>query len=289
VQRVALLFHPKIEEAKRLTSKLASALAEQGVAVRTQSSWAMDALRDKIAQFDMLITLGGDGTILRAARASVPHAIPILGIDFGKLGFLAELDPEEALGALPNLLAGDYWLEKRPLLHIEHFRGYELLATYFAVNDAVIARGELARVLEVHVAVDGASVTTYLADGLIISTPTGSTAYALAVGGLILAPDVPAMMAIPIAPHLNVVRGLIVHADTEMEIMAHTHHGAILSVDGQIDVRWGNDDRLLVTTGAENCQLVRMRPRNYFFATLAPKLGEGPGAHHRFRTRKSSP
>lgn len=289
MQRVALLYHPKIAEAKQLTGVLADALEEQNIAVHIHSAWEMDTLRDKIPDFDMLITLGGDGTILRTARASVPHSIPILGIDFGKLGFLAELAPNEALDALPRLLAGDYWVEARPLLLIKHFRADALLATYFALNDAVVARGKLARVLEVHIAVNGASVTTYLADGLIVSSPTGSTAYALAVGGLILAPDIPAMMVIPIAPHLNVVRGLVVPAGTELEIMAHTHHGALLSVDGQIDVPWRNDDRLLVTTGTECCQLVRMRPDNYFFATLAPKLGEGPGAHHRFRTRKSSP
>jgi len=289
VQNIALLYHPKIVEAERLARKVAETLAQTGVAAHLQSAWKVDALRDRLDQFDLLITFGGDGTILRTARACIPHRLPILGVDFGKLGFLAELKPEETLDKIPQVLDGDFWLEERMFLHVAHFRGNDHYATYYALNDAVVARGTLARVLEIHLSVDGAPITTYLADGLIISSSTGSTAYALAAGGLIMSPNVPAFMAIPIAPHLNVVRGLVVPADAEMQVMAHTHHEAVLSIDGQIDLHWHNEDNLIITIGQERSRLVRMRPQNYYYATLAQKLGQGPGAHHRFRTRKSFP
>jgi NAD+ kinase len=193
---VGLLYHPKIPESQGMAADILEFLEGLGVSAWIGSAWDEAAVYTKTAELDMLVTLGGDGSMLRAARMASEQGIPILGVNLGRLGFLAEVQPAEWPDRLRQALAGDYWVEERMMLHAEWWRDGQKLGSYEALNDVVVSRGSLARVVRLSTYIDGGYLTTYVADGLIVSTATGSTAYALAAGG----PASAALSACRIAP-----------------------------------------------------------------------------------------
>jgi NAD+ kinase len=155
-------------------------LVARGVSAWQASSWDEAAVEAEIENLDLVITLGGDGTILRAARMGACHGVPILGLNLGRLGFLAELQPEGWQPRLERMLDGDFWVEQRMMLHAQFLQNGKCRRAFEALNDVVVSRGGLARMVRLTAYVDGGCLATYAADGLIISTATGSTAYALA-------------------------------------------------------------------------------------------------------------
>jgi len=189
VKHIGLLHHPRIPRSQTLAVEIASWLREQERTVWSGSAWDEQAVLERITDFDLIITLGGDGTILRAARMAARHGVLILGINLGRVGFLAELTPANWRKKFPCLLGGQYWIEERMMLHAEFWRRGEPQQSFEALNDVVVSRGELARIVRLPTYIDGGYFTTYVADGLIVATATGSTAYALAVGGPILPPE----------------------------------------------------------------------------------------------------
>ncbi len=223
-------------------------------------------------RLDMVITLGGDGTILRAARLAAPYGLPVLGINLGRLGFLAEMQPTEVLAKLPQLRDGRYWLEERLMLHAEHRRDGQVVGSYEALNDVFAGRGRTARVVRIDVSVDGARVGTYVADGVVVATPTGSTAYNLSAGGPIVAPDTDALLLTPIAPHLTPARSLVLPSDSTIKISIATRQNGMLTVDGGVDADVQNEDTVIITKSAHTAQFVRLGPRNYFYETLIQRL-----------------
>lgn len=236
------------------------------------SAWDEAGAAPHIAGLDLLITLGGDGTILRAARMSARHGVPILGFNLGRLGFLAELKPEAWKEALPKVLAGEYWIEERMMLHAESYHAGEKQAAYEALNDVVVGRGELARIVQVETYVDGSRLTSYIGDGVIVSTATGSTAYALAVGGPIMPPTLHNILLIPIAPHLTLDRAIILPQGVTLSMTVETDHRARLTVDGQFDQSLLDGDQVRVKASPHACQFVRLQSRTYFYETLMEKL-----------------
>ncbi|MDQ7029231.1 MAG: NAD(+)/NADH kinase [Ardenticatenia bacterium] len=234
IEHVGLLYHPYIPESRALAEELAAIFHRAGVHTWLESSRDHESLQPRAGNSDLLVTLGGDGTILRAARAALPKSPPILAVNFGHLGFMTELSPDEALGALPNVLAGHFWVEERPLLDVTVVRNGRDKAHLVAVNDVVLARGDGPHALKLDMWVDGARVTRYVADGLIIATPTGSTAYALAAGGPVIAPTVNALIVVPVAAHLAHLRNLVVPAHATVEVTTLTpYHETVAVVDGQ--------------------------------------------------------
>ncbi len=271
MKRIGVLHHPKLPATPAVAERMARESEPHGLEAWIGSTWDEEAVAAEIASLDLLVTLGGDGSILRAARMGCEHGVPVLGIKMGRLGFLAELEPEAWSEALPRLLAGDYWLEERMMLYAEYRRGDECRA-YEALNDVVVSRGSLARIVRLETYIDGSYLTTYAADGLIVSTATGSTAYALAAGGPILPPELQNLLLIPIAAHLSMNRAIVLGRDDTIEIEVHTDHQAILTVDGQFEYSLMDGDWVTVQASPHRSRFVRLQDRTYFYRTLMERL-----------------
>ncbi len=181
--RIVITAHPKLPEAMREAALISEYLKGRGFDA-PHGSLNDEGLRKQVkqGQFDLLIAVGGDGTMLRAAHLCAPSGVPILGINQGRLGFLFQTESQKWQDMVDSLLKGDAWIENRMMLRVEHLRGGEIISTWHALNDAVVSRGQFVRPVHLSASVDGLKLATYVADGLIASTPTGSTAYALAAG-----------------------------------------------------------------------------------------------------------
>ena len=272
--RIGILHQPQLAHALPLGECMAAALTAGGCGTPwIGSSLDDEAMAKGIPGSDLIITLGGDGSILRAARLAAPYDIPILGIKLGRLGFLAEVNPEGWEEPFAQMLAGDYWIEERMRVRVEVQREGETDGpSYTALNDAVVSRGSLARLVRVAAYLNEAYLTTYIADGVIVSTATGSTAYALAVGGPILPPELKNILVLPIAPHLSMQRPVVVDQGTPVRLQVFTSHRAILNIDGQKEVELHNEDNVIVTASANANRFIRLRERNYFYRYLMEKL-----------------
>jgi NAD+ kinase len=271
---VGLLYHPKIATSRDMAAAMLEFLEGLGVSAWVGSAWDEASVSSQAAKLDMLVTLGGDGSMLRAARMASEEGIPILGINLGRLGFLAEVQPADWPDRLRQVLSGDYWIEERMMIHAEWWRNQQKLGSYEALNDVVVSRGSLARIVRLRTYIDGGYLTTYLADGLIVSTATGSTAYALAAGGPIVPPELKNMLLIPLAPHLSLERAIMLSKGSSVHIKVHTDHTAILTVDGQYQLQLTNGDRIQVEASPRVGRFVRLQDRAYFYRTLMQRLGQ---------------
>ena len=272
MKRIGLLHHPKIPESLDLAGEMADQLRAWGASPWMGSAWDEEVVGQHIADLDLVITLGGDGTILRAARMAARHSVPILGLNLGRLGFLAEMEPGDWREKLRRVLAGEYWLEERIMLRAELWRGQNALGDFEALNDVVIGRASFARVVRLATYIDGSYLTTYVADGLIVATPTGSTAYALSAGGPILPPELRNILIIPVAPYLSLDRAIVLSEGAKVEIRVSTDHRAILTVDGQIHMELEDGDRVAVGASPHTCRFVRLQDRAYFYRNLMKRL-----------------
>lgn len=272
MRRIGLLYHPKVEESRRLARELLQVISRQDVVTWLESSWDIEAMRRQIPDSEMVITLGGDGTIVRTARLAALCEVPILGINFGRLGFLAEIEPEEALAVVPRVLTDDRRIERRMLIHVEIIRDGEIIEVHEAVNDVFLGRGETPRAVRVTTWIDGAKMRTYTADGVVVATPTGSTAYALAAGGPILAPELPVMLVTPIVPHPVPYPSLVVDANSKIDVSVKTYHDAALAVDGQIIRPLQRGDLVSCSRSQHVASFIRLHPPANFYATLLDKL-----------------
>jgi NAD+ kinase len=224
---------------------------------------------------DLVVVLGGDGTFLRAVRLIAPLETPILGVDLGTLGFLAEVEYGELAEALERVFAGEYRLESRALLDVRHHRGGETLARQTALNEGVVLKGTSSRMLELEVFAGESLVARYGTDGMILSTPTGSTAYALSAGGPIMAPDVPAWVLAPICPHTLTARPLVMSSETIVRVVAKERaEGALLSADGFTVGLLRPDDEVTFRRSEHVVRLVKVKGSDFFNA-LRDKLRWG--------------
>jgi NAD+ kinase len=220
------------------------------------------------------VVLGGDGTLLSAARSVAPYGVPILGVNLGSLGFLTEVPLSELYPTLRALDAKDCTIEARSMIQARLSRNDEKLCEYHALNDAVISKTTIARLASFDIYIDKAYVTKYMGDGLIVATPTGSTAYSLAAGGPILMPEVEGLVITPICPHSLSHRPLVVHDNAEIEIVVKSATDeAFLSIDGQVGVPVAEGDRLVCRKASYKTHLVRLRKA--FFEVLRTKLKWG--------------
>jgi len=226
------------------------------------------------ADHDLVVVLGGDGTLLSVARRLGP-GLPILGVNLGSLGFLTEIGRDELYPGLVRVLEGDYELEERALLDIRLERASGETVTYRCLNDAVIAKSALARIIELTLRVDGRLVATYRSDGLILSTPTGSTAYNLSAGGPIVNPLLPVTVLTPICPHTFSLRPIVVPDTSSIEVTLETSQEEVyLTLDGQEGTDLAYRDTVRATRGDRSICLIRISGRT-FYDGLRDKLHWG--------------
>jgi NAD+ kinase len=273
MKRVGIVYHPLNEGALSLAQKLAESLDTRGVSSWLCSAWEGKQVTEQVTGSDLILTIGGDGTILRAAQAVIPQSIPITGINLGQLGFMTELSADEAIEKLPTLLAGEGWIDERAMLEAELVTGKgQKSKRFFVLNDVVIAQGEIARIIYVEATIDSEPLTTYKADGVIVATATGSTGYSLAAGGPILHPNSRQFLLVPIMPHLSLSSTLVLPSETMVKLRIGTLHKAMLSIDGHISLPLAGGANITIKHSPVKTRFLRVNPRDSFYSTLEQKL-----------------
>ncbi len=272
IKKVGILYHPRVATTLVKAKELESSVKAQGIPAWVGSAWEKEKTQAMLKGTDLLLTVGGDGTILRAVQSIIPGTTPVTGINLGKLGFLTELDADEVLKKLPRLLAGKGWLDERSMLQIELASKGRKPHIFHALNDVVMGRGEVARIIRVDAAIDGQLLTTYKADAVIAATATGSTGYALAALGPILHPQSRDFLLVPVAPHLSLSHPLVVPETAEIVLRLNTYHAATLSVDGHINLPLSDGDTVTVKRSPHVARFYRIRPQNSFYRSLEDKL-----------------
>jgi NAD+ kinase len=274
-KRIVVATHPKMPEAIKEAKTIAAYLETCGLPIllgRLDESDLRQQVRNN--DFDLLVAVGGDGTMLRAAHLCAPRGVPILGVNLGRLGFLIQVGRSEWQEYLTRLLEGDFWIEKRMMVRAEHWRAGEAQGNWHALNEAVVCRGPLIRPVHISASVDERLLTTYVADGLIAATPTGSTAYALAAGGPILPPELRNILLVPIAPHMSVDRAVVLSEGSTVSIQIHNEGGAVLSVDGQTPVGLDEKDIVKIRAGDYSSLFVRFGDPDYFYRNLTTRMNQ---------------
>jgi NAD+ kinase len=272
VKKIGVLYHPMIKASITKSKELEGFLGERRLLVWRCSAWDREKAEAQLDGTDLLITVGGDGTILRAAQLAIPGGLPITGINTGKLGFMTELAAGEAIERLPSLLGKEARTEERAMLQVEVAAPGRKSRVFHALNDIVIARGEIARVVRIETSVDGEPLTTYRADGVILATATGSTGYALAAGGPILHPQSPDFLLVPVAPHISPSYALVLPESAEVSLRVTAVNPATLSIDGHINLPVSGDDAITVKRSPHRTRFRRIHPANHFYGSLEEKL-----------------
>lgn len=230
----------------------------------------------RVEELDLAIVVGGDGTMLNAARSLAGHEVPLIGVNLGRLGFLTDVPADQMCEVLDNILAGEYSITERALLRAEIHNDGEVVYSAIAVNDVVVSKGETARLLDFPVYVNDMFVTDVRGDGMIVATPTGSTAYALSAGGPICQPSVDAIELVPICPHTLSNRPILLNDSSRIVIgpVSFPAGSAHVSIDGHLQYTFRAEERVVVRRASRVVRLVRPRGHNNF-AALREKLGWG--------------
>lgn len=273
IKRVGITSKPHKSEVREIAAPLVAWLRERGLEVivdhetaanlgSNQGSVDRTAMASRI---DLAIVLGGDGTFLATARALNGSAVPILAVNLGGLGFLTVVTREELFPALEGMLGGRVRTELRVQIEAEVLRRNQRVGSFVALNDVVLNKGALARVIDFDVRVDGMFISTYKADGLIASTPTGSTAYSLAAGGPIVAPTVRAFIITPICAHTLTNRPIVIRDTATVEVtVTGVEESVYLTVDGQVGMEVQSEDRVRMCKSASAVEIVQPLEKNYF-------------------------
>ncbi len=261
-----------LETLRRLAPALGMTLA---VEPDLQEEVPTAPLLDDREELHALLTLGGDGTLLRGARMLAGRDVPILGINMGRLGFLTACGREDVEAALTRFVAGDYVSDARMALQASVVEGERAVGTWFALNDVVVRQVGKARVMRLHVEVNGEEIASYSADGVVIATPTGSTAYSLSAGGPVVHPALESLVITPISAHALSVRPLVLPPDAAVVVRVEDDDSdQLVTIDGQVGSTFGSVQRLSVQRAGGVVRLVRF-PEMTFFARMRRKLGWG--------------
>jgi NAD+ kinase len=284
MKTIGILTKPKFPDVKQILKNLVGWLRDHQKEVvldgKTAALIGEPAVHQKAqiaAMADLVLVLGGDGTMLNAARLVEERGVPILGINMGGLGFLTEVSVEHLYPSLEKVFAQEFSLEDRLMLRARMDRHEEHVAQATVLNDVVISKGTLARMIEIQIAIDGQFVTRLRGDGLIVSTPTGSTAYSLSAGGPIIAPSVQALILTPICPHTLTHRPLVIPSGAVLEVtLTSQDEGAMTTFDGQVGIAMVQGDSVAIRASEHRTRLIRFPDRTYY-DVLRRKLKWGDG------------
>jgi NAD+ kinase len=272
MKNIGVLYHPKVPKTHAKALEIEDFLKKNGLTAWTCSAWEKESACGQMDKTDLIITVGGDGTILRAIQVMIPGPTPLLSVNLGNLGFLTELSADKTLDRLPDFLSGKGWIDERAMLRAEVNSHGKTQKVFHALNDVVAARGEIARIVRVAASIDGQPLTTYRADGVIVATATGSTGYALAAGGPVLYPQSQDMVLLPVAPHLSLTYPLVLPPASEVTLRLETYLKATLSVDGHINLPLDDGDTVTVRRSPHTTRFLRIRPRESFYRSVEEKL-----------------
>ena len=277
MKKVGIYFHPQWAAAHAFAQDLKVALEPRVAEVWFTSAWDDEGARRNMEGSDLLVCVGGDGTMLWAARSVIPHRVPLLGINMGRLGFLAELGVEEALVKLPQILEGGFRIEERTMLQAQLLPPGDSPATeseaYHALNDVVVGRGAPGRPIYVETTVDGRRLALYRTDAVIVATATGSSGYALSVGGPILYPEAQELLVVPVAPHLVAARALVLPCSAVVEMRLVADPPATVSIDGQIDKELAIGQSVRVVRSPYVARFLRLSSPFDYYEALSQRLG----------------
>ncbi|MFN2187400.1 MAG: NAD(+)/NADH kinase [Candidatus Promineifilaceae bacterium] len=272
MKNVGVLFNPAIPNAASLGADIEIWLIGEGVTVWKGETGDKYQLEERVGNLELLIVLGGDGTTLLGARAAAPKEIPVFGVNLGKVGFLSEANPATWKDKLSRVIAGNFWIERRLMLHATVKRDGREIADLSALNDIVVSRGSKVRIVRFHLYVDGDRVITYSADGLISATPTGSTAYSMAAGGPLLPPELQNFLVIPVAPHLSFERPIVFHQEAQIMIQVEMEHEAVVAADGQDAIPLMSGDEVIIRKHTNESHFARVDGSSYFYDRLMEHL-----------------
>jgi NAD+ kinase len=277
VKKVGICFHPQWLAAQAFAEEVKAAIAGQVSEVWLTSAWDEGEARRNLEGTDLLICVGGDGTMLWAARLVILQHTLLLGINMGRLGFLAELRADEALAKLPQVLEGGFRIEERTLLHGEFLEATGAPPAedgrYHALNDIVVGRGAPGRAVHVEARVDGKRLGHYRGDAVLVATATGSTGYLLSAGGPVLHPEAHELVFMPVAPHLATARALVLPSSAVIELRVTGDEKAILSVDGQVNKELAKGEGVRVFHSSHLARFLRLGSPFDYYAALSERLG----------------
>jgi NAD+ kinase len=258
VNRIGFAYNPTNEAATDLRERAAGWCRMRGIDQWAAQAQDFETLCRELTTTDALVVLGGDGTLLRAARAVIQVDVPLLGVNLGKIGFLSKVEANELETVLAKIVEGDYTIDPRMALEARLLSGGrpENAAVHHALNDVVVARGALARVVRMDVAIGPSHLATFIADGLVVSSPTGSTGYSFSAGGPIVAPESRNLIVTPIAGYLSAIRSVVVGPDQTVRCQIVDATEAIVSIDGREDVEIAVGDAVEVRALARPIQLI---------------------------------
>ena len=275
-KRVGILANHMIPQAMELGEVLKTNLD-------SQNSWwikninDLEGISNNLDETDLLITIGGDGTILRAAHISALKEIPILGINMGTVGFMCEIEASDCIEELPNYLDGSSIIEKRMMLKAEIIRKGKKVE-YDALNDIVLARGSKIRVIEISVKLNNTHLATYRGDGVVLSTPTGSTGYSLSLGGPVVSPSSNLILLKPIGSHMSLHGGVVLDLNSKIDLTIRSENSATVSIDGFIDLPMSDFDKINVEVSKQRVKFLRHKSfEEDFWSLITKKLGMRKG------------
>jgi NAD+ kinase len=275
MKKIGILYHPLKEDAYSMAKELENFLGSNGYSTWLCSAWEVENARPQVFGTDTILSIGGDGTILRAAQAVVPEPTPIIGINLGKLGFMTELSVDETMEKLPALLSGDGCIDERSLLEVEYYASGEANQPsdkFYALNDVVLARGAVARVIYIETIINDEPMTTYKVDGVIVSTATGSTGYSLAAGGPILHPQAKEILLMPIIPHLSSSYPLVLPSTVTIKLCLRSNNPATLSIDAHTNLPLSDGATVVVRHSKNTIKFLRTHPKKSFYGSLEQRL-----------------
>jgi NAD+ kinase len=272
MQRVGILAHPRRPESQAVMEEVARMVEARGLSAWTDTSGLIQP--DSLKVSDFVVVIGGDGAILRAARLCAPFQVPVFGLNIGYLGFLTEAQPPQWEESLDRILAGHYWIESRLMITGSVWKNGECILHEDALNDVVVGRGAIANATRLDAYIDDEWATSYNADGVIIATATGSTAYALAAGGPILPPELDNILLVPVAPHFSMERPVILAQGATVKIVVSPQNewDTVVTIDGQTVVELNGGDSVEVRASEKRSHFIRLQGRNYFFRSLMDRM-----------------
>ena len=267
--KIALIVNKDKEKAIFAASQISKLLTENGAEI------IVDKVHDELfKECDVAITVGGDGTIIHSAKHAAKYSKPMIGVNVGRLGFAAEVEPDNIFD-LKRILVKDYKIQNRMLLDVSvrHINGE--VENYLAVNDATISRGQLSRIIDIFVSLDNSPISTYMADGILFSTPTGSTAYSLSAGGPVIYPEMNCILLTPICPHSLISRSVVFDGNAVLtaKVKVNDNKPALLSIDGEKNISIYPDDLITIKKSEKSLKLIKLYDRN-FYQHLNEKLKE---------------